>query len=82
MTPKIEVKPTSTKDICKSLIAIIIIFTAAILIFEYLASREPIPRDKKISLPEEIQLARPGDTLIVESVTNTINIGFKPKNIK
>lgn len=79
---KNEVKPTSTKDICYSLAAIIFIFTVAITIFEYLASREPIVRDKQISLPEEIQLAKPGDTLIVESVTDKINIGFKPKNIK
>lgn len=72
-----EIKPTSTKDICKSLLAIVVIFTAAILIFEYLESRKPIVRDKQVSFPKEIQSVKAGDTLIVESVTNKINIKLK-----
>lgn len=35
--------------------------------------------DKPISYPEEIQIAKPGDTLIVYSVKDSIYIGFKTK---
>lgn len=34
---------------------------------------------KPISYPEEIQIAKPGDTLIVYSVKDSIYIGFKTK---
>jgi ABC-type transporter lipoprotein component MlaA len=34
---------------------------------------------KPISYPEEIQIAKPGDTLIVYSVKDSIYIGFKNK---
>lgn len=34
---------------------------------------------KPISHPEEIQIAKPGDTLIVYSVKDSIYIGFKNK---
>lgn len=33
----------------------------------------------KVSLPEEIMQAKKGDTLIVEKVTDSVYIGFKPK---
>lgn len=37
-----------------------------------------VPKPKHIDWPEEIQIAEPGDTLIVEKVTNNnIQIGFK-----
>lgn len=35
--------------------------------------------DKPISYPEEIQIAKAGDTLIVSSVSDSIYIGFKHK---
>jgi len=35
--------------------------------------------DKPISYPEEIQIAKAGDTLIVSSVSDSIYIGFKKK---
>lgn len=34
---------------------------------------------KPISYPEEIQIAKPGDTLIVYSIKDSIYIGFKNK---
>lgn len=34
---------------------------------------------KPISYPEEIQIVKPGDTLIVYSVKDSIYIGFKTK---
>ena len=35
--------------------------------------------DKPISYPEEIQIAKAGDTLIVSSVSDSIYMGFKNK---
>jgi len=35
--------------------------------------------NKPISYPEEIQIAKAGDTLIVSSVSDSIYIGFKHK---
>jgi hypothetical protein len=37
-------------------------------------------RQKPISYPEEIQIAKAGDTLIVNSVSDSIYIGFKHLN--
>lgn len=34
---------------------------------------------KPISYPEEIQIAKPGDTLIIYAVKDSIYIGFKNK---
>lgn len=34
-------------------------------------------KEKPVSLPEEIQVAEPNDTLIVLSVSDSIYIGFK-----
>ena len=36
-------------------------------------------QEKPISYPEEIQIAKAGDTLIVSSVSDSIYIGFKHK---
>ena len=36
--------------------------------------------EKPISYPEEIQIAKAGDTLIVSSVSDSIYIGFKHSN--
>jgi hypothetical protein len=36
-------------------------------------------QEKPISYPEEIQIAKEGDTLIVSSVSDSIYIGFKRK---
>jgi hypothetical protein len=36
-------------------------------------------QEKPISCPEEIQIAKAGDTLIVSSVSDSIYIGFKHK---
>jgi len=68
--------------------AFIIVFTICILyVFSYFAvyindvineSNEINEiKTKPISYPEEIEIAKPGDTLIVTSVSDSIYIGFK-----
>lgn len=63
-------------------IVMLIAFAIIPFVFSYIiamdihnASLEP--GVKPISYPEEIQIAKPGDTLIVSSVSDSIYIGFK-----
>jgi hypothetical protein len=63
----------------------IIVFTICILyVFSYFAvyindviNESNEIKTKPISYPEEIQIAKAGDTLIVTSVSDSIYIGFK-----
>ncbi len=60
----------------------IIVFTICILyVFSYFAvyinDVLSESKTKPISYPEEIEIAKPGDTLIVTSVRDSIYIGFK-----
>lgn len=62
--------------------AFIIVFTMCILyVFSYFAvyinDVLSESKTKPISYPEEIEIAKPGDTLIVTSVRDSIYIGFK-----
>lgn len=62
--------------------AFIIVFTMCILyVFSYFAvyinDVLSESKTKPISYPEEIEIAKPGDTLIVTSVSDSIYIGFK-----
>lgn len=43
----------------------------------YVAYKYESKQEKPISYPEEIQIAKAGDTLIVSSVSDSIYIGFK-----
>jgi len=56
---------------------IIVLFWAILLLF--LSYKEIFKKQSlnNVSLPEEIILAKKGDTLIVEKVSDSIYIGFK-----
>lgn len=56
---------------------IIVLFWAILLLFVAYKQIFKEPLSNKVSLPEEIILAKKGDTLIVERVSDSIYIGFK-----
>ena len=45
----------------------------------YGVPKEQLKKEKPISYPEEIQIAKAGDTLYVSSVSDSIYINFKNK---
>lgn len=72
-----------TKTQLMNIAAIVMLIAFAIIpfVFSYIAiyvhDASLEPGVKPISYPEEIQIAKPGDTLIVSSVSDSIYIGFK-----
>lgn len=63
------------KDI--ALLTIVVLFVVPLLI---VIGTVLFPdKEIRVSLPEEIMQAKKGDTLIVEKVSDSVYIGFKPK---
>jgi len=60
------------------IIGIILVMILTIILVDKLKNFD-YNSGKPISYPEEIQIAKPGDTLIVYSVKDSIYIGFKNK---
>ena len=60
------------------IIGVILAMILAIILVDKL-KRFDYDSGKPISYPEEIQIAKPGDTLIVYSIKDSIYIGFKTK---
>ena len=60
------------------IIGIILVMILTIILVDKLKNFD-YNSGKPISYPEEIQIAKPGDTLIVYAVKDSIYIGFKNK---
>lgn len=67
------------RQIEKIAIATLTVITLMFISLVILATRKDDSNNKPISYPEEIQIAKAGDTLIVSSVSDSIYIGFKHK---
>ena len=68
------------RQIEKIAVAILIVITAMFISLVILSTvKDDSNVNKPISYPEEIQIAKAGDTLIVSSVSDSIYIGFKNK---
>ena len=60
----------------KDIVYTLVVLTIFTIVFAFFANT--VRQNKYISLPEEIQLAEPGDLLFIEQVTkDSIIIGFK-----